>query len=435
MVELPKHRNVTLLENMRWNVAGNIIGRTVGPLFQIIIARLLRPADFGLFAIVLAVSALLEIVRDLGFSPAIIVDTADEDCFSLQFTLQLSLAVILFVIVLILTPVAVTIFAQPDLALILPIIGSIVFLTAISDPVTTSLLKKQCYQTLAFRQILMPLVTGVTGLLLANADYGVYALVLGLLAGHVANTAFLGWLYREQFHLTWRPDSLSRLFCFGRHIIIQRMSGFLVNQADSFFISANLGTSRLGVYRLGNQLAFLLPSLVFPQIQQVLFTEFSAQVDQSTFSSLYYRYVRLSGALLLSYSMATWVLTPYIIEWLLGAQWSTIVPVIQLISVGVVTGYLAALNVDVGKPLGIVRKYTVFLILRALVTITAIIIASTYSLQAAVSTWVVTGLLANVANEIMFHRYQKIIQYRLEKLLIYLSAWCWAGYVIRSVQF
>jgi teichuronic acid exporter len=420
--------------NISWNVAGNIVGRTLGPLMQIMVARILLPSDFGVFAIVLAVVALLEVVRDLGFTPAVIVDHADADYLPLQFTAQLILAFVLFVFVVMLTPLAVDLFSQPELTTILPVIGCVVFLMAVSDPVITSLLKSQNYRALSFRQVLMPMVTGVTGLVLAYAGYGVYSLVFGLLAGHVANAIFLGWLYHDQFRLAWQRDVLLRLFSFGRHIIMQRLSGFFVNQADSFFVSMNFGANSLGVYRLGNQLALLLPGLVFPQVQQVLFTEFSSHKDKSSIAELYYRYIRWSGGLLLIYSILTYLLVPYLVEWVLGSHWLAVVPVIQVVVVGTATGYLAALNFETAKPLGLVRQYTVFAILRSLATIAAVIIASTFSLHAVVVTWVCAGLAANVANEIVFHSCQDLVRLRPEKLVVYLGAWFWAWYVIGNVQ-
>jgi O-antigen/teichoic acid export membrane protein len=420
--------------NISWNVAGNIVGRTLGPLMQIMVARILLPSDFGVFAIVLAVVAMLEVVRDLGFTPAVIVDHADADYLPLQFTTQLILAFVLYLSVIMLTPMAVDLFSQPELATILPVIGCVVFLMAVSDPVITSLLKSQNYRALSFRQVLMPLVTGVTGLVLAYAGYGVYSLVFGLLAGHVANAIFLGWLYHDQFRLAWQQDVLVRLFSFGRHIIMQRLSGFFVNQADSFFVSMNFGASSLGVYRLGNQLALLLPGLIFPQVQQVLFTEFSSHLDKSSIAELYYRYIRWSGGLLLVYSILTYLLVPYLVYLVLGNHWLAVVPVIQVVVVGTATGYLAALNFETAKPLGLVRQYTVFAILRSLATIAAVIIASAYSLQAVVVTWVCVGLVANAVNEIVFHYYQDLVRLRPEKLVVYLGAWFWAWYVIGNVQ-
>ena len=415
-------------------MAGNLIGRILGPLLQILVARILLPSDFGVFAIVLAVVAMLEVVRDLGFTQAVIVDHAEKDYLPMQFTAQLIMAFVLFACIVMLTPLAVDLFSQPELATILPIVGCVVFLMAGSDPVITCLLKNQNYRALSFRQVLMPLVTGITGLVLAYQGYGVYSLVFGLLAGHFANTIFLVWLYHDQFRLAWQPDVLVRLFIFGRHIIMQRLSGFFVNQADSFFVSINLGAGSLGIYRLGNQLALLLPSLVFPQVAQVLFTEFSSRKDKSSIAGLYYHYIRWSGGLLLVYSILAYLLVHFLVEWMLGNHWLSIVPVIQVIAVVSATGYLAALNVEAAKSLGIVRPYTVFAILRSLATITAVIIASTYSLQAVVVTWVCTGLLANVVNEIVFHRCQDLVRLRPEKLVIYLCAWLWAWYVIRHVQ-
>ena len=60
-------------------------GKFLGPVFQVLIARLLLPADFGVFAIALAWIAAFEIIKDWGLTHAILVRRGGKAELSLQF--------------------------------------------------------------------------------------------------------------------------------------------------------------------------------------------------------------------------------------------------------------------------------------------------------------------------------------------------------------
>ncbi len=421
--------------NIRWNVAGTVIGRSAGPLLQVLIARVLDPTDYGVFAIAFAVVALLEVVRDVGLTQAIIVERSNFDYVALQFWTQMALAVILYALVIVAGPLAAELFSEPELTSVFSLVGLTLFLAALSDPITTHLLKTQNYRVLSLRHIVMPVVAGITGLVLAHAGYGVYALVIGLLAGYLANTVMLAGLYKGRFGLYWSASIFSRLYRFGRHIVAQRFSGFLVNQADSFFVLLGLGAGSLGVYRLGNQLSLLLPSLVLPQAQQVLFTEFSANRERTNVSQLYYKYVAWAGGALILYSVCAYYSAPWLTRIVLGDQWLGMVPVIQIISASAVTGYLASLNLEAARALGIVRPYTLFTVVRSLVTIVTVAYAATHSLYAVVIAWAGVAMIANVVNEIVFYTSQHVVPLRRGKIGIYVVAWVWAAYVVTNTRF
>ncbi|GJM07769.1 MAG: hypothetical protein DHS20C11_00450 [Lysobacteraceae bacterium] len=425
--------NGRMVNNMQWNISATFLGRLAGPLLQLLVARLLEPAAFGLFAVVLVFVSFAEVIRDFGVTQIFVMRQSPDHHINYQFTLQLGLAIVLAFVALILAPVAASALQLDALSVLLPLSALVLFATAISDPLGALFLKKQNYKAYALRQVITPLVSGLVAWLLAANGYGVYALVIGLIAGHYA-TALLMWLKsNHQLRLQWSKEDVAPLLSGGRHIMAQRMSGFLINSLDAIPISYNLGTAQVGIYRMGGQLAQLGPNIVLPQAIQVLFTEFSSFKDKTQIQRHFDRYVMIAGPASIVYAIAAYLLAPPLIPWLLGPQWVALVPVIQLMSATVPTGYLAMLNYETARSMAVVRPFTYYSVLRSIVTLGAIIVASMYSFKAVVFSAACVAIIATLVNELVFYRSQKAVRLLASKLVILCLALAWSIFVAVSL--
>jgi O-antigen/teichoic acid export membrane protein len=398
----------------------------------VLIARLVLPQEYGVFAIALAWLAVYDIVKDWGFTHAIVVRQGGQAEIALQFTVQLGTALLFYAVTLAVTPVAVVLFDQPGLHTVLPLAGLVAFISAVADPLVTECLKEQRYRRLAMRQMAIPVVSGLVGLSLAYQGYGVYALVWGLLIGNVAGALSLVAGGRSSLSLSLDRSLVRDLFPFGKHIVMQRLFGFLVGQADSFIVGRALGLQALGLYRMGNLLAFIVPAASVPQAQQVVFTELSATRSPETIRTRYNQYVNIFGPTLLLYSIVVYLGAPWVIPPLLGEHWRETVPLVQIFAAVVVTGFITPINVDLAKVLGFINSYTYFAAVRSIATIISLAIAAQYSLMHVVTTWVIVGFISNLVNDVIFHMKQEIIKITRSKVVITCASWAWATFAING---
>ena len=428
------HRASLFVRNIAWNITGNLGGKLINPLFQVLIARLLVPEDFGAYSIALAWLAIFEIGKDWGLTQAIVVRRGGTPEIALQFTIQLTTAIAFYSATLALTPLAIAWFSLPSLKIALPLVGLVAFVSAVADPIVTRCFIAQRYRMLAIRQTVMPLGAGAVGLLLAHWGYGMYALIIGLLVGHVAGALAL--LAGERAGIRFNLDAklTANLMPVAKHVVLQRLFGYLVTHADSFIVGRALGPQALGLYRMGNLLAFLVPTATAPQAQQVVFTELSALRDKDHMRIHYARFVNTAGTLLLGYAFLVYATAPTLVPAILGEQWRTCVPILQVFAAVVSVGFVTPLNVDISKILGFVGSYTYFAAARAVVTVTALIWAAQFSTMHVVTTWVVVGLASSFVNDVVFYCKQNIIRVTAAKLALTLAGWSWAAYVIVSVS-
>ena len=260
--------------NVLWNVLGGVTSKITGPIFAILVARLIEPRDYGVFAIGVAVAAFFQIGKDLGLSQAIIVDDKNDEHLSLQFTVQLSWACLVYAVLYVLSPyVALAYGDAPELVSVLRILGLGFFVAAVVDPYATHHLKQQNYRFLFIRQVVPTVVGGILMLVLAHQGHGVYALVAGTLSSAIAAALVMAWGAGVLPRLTVNWPLLRRLFRLGKHITLQEFAGYLVQQADSIIVGRNLGPAMAGLYKIGNTIALIIPNSISSQIQQVVFTD------------------------------------------------------------------------------------------------------------------------------------------------------------------
>ena len=420
--------------NVLWNVLGGVTSKITGPIFAILVARLIEPRDYGVFAIGVAVAAFFQIGKDLGLSQAIIVDDKNDEHLSLQFTVQLSWACLVYAVLYVLSPyVALAYGDAPELVSVLRILGLGFFVAAVVDPYATHHLKQQNYRFLFIRQVVPTVVGGILMLVLAHQGHGVYALVAGTLSSAIAAALVMAWGAGVLPRLTVNWPLLRRLFRLGKHITLQEFAGYLVQQADSIIVGRNLGPAMAGLYKIGNTIALIIPNSISSQIQQVVFTDMAERRKDPDFMvRRYYQFVNLVGSGSLLFSVLLYLLAPTLVPMFLGEQWQGTISVIQVFVIVIPFVPLVLLNLNISKILGFNHIYSLFVVGRSLLTITVVVILSFHSLMAVVVGWVTVGMATSVVNALLFFRYQRIIPPSKGLVALFIAGMGWGVIAIAT---
>lgn len=408
--------------------------KIIGPIFSILIARLLSPTDYGLYALSVTIISFLSLFKDLGISQAIIIDHGKEDFFSLQFLIQSIMAIILYTILLIFHENVNVFFEVGIENNLLLLMGSLLFIYALQDPIVTKLLKENGYKTLFYRQVIPALTYGISAFLLALKGFGVYSLVYATLFSQALITVVLYYKSRVLPKIYFDMLVFKRLFLLGKHLIFQKINGFVSIQTDTLIVGKNMGTELLGVYKMGAQLTNLIPNTIMVQVQQVVFTDISKNKNNLTHTERRYRqFSYLSYISMLIYSLVVVSVSPYLVPLVLGDQWLGVIPLMQVFSLGIPTGYLVMLNSELAKIYGFAHIYSYYGVFRGFFTIVMIIIGSLYSVKMVAILLVFSILVSNFINQILFYKFQKMIKFEYWKLGCFFVMWIYAAIVIMNI--
>lgn len=308
---------------MLWTVSGQWGSQVLRLASIVVLARLLTPDDYGLMAMVWAITGFVYTVGSLGLSEAVVQrKDLTHGQTSALFWLNVGLGAVLALLVAASAPLIAAFYGRPELVEITWALSVTFFLGGLMVQHQALMLRRLDFRAVAVRSFLSTVVTTVVSIGVALTGAGYWALVAGQLAGSVT-AVLLAWRAVD-----WTPSRPRRaagvreLLSFGGGISTFRLLDYAAKNVDNILIGRFLGTAQLGLYTR----AYGLLMLPLTQIHGPV-----ANVVRPTMAALWgeperYRRFYLTALQGLCYAVMPLVVvlavlaTP-VVELLLGQQW------------------------------------------------------------------------------------------------------------------
>lgn len=301
---------------------------------NVILARLLTPNDFGVVAAGVVVMVIAWQITDLGTSAVIIQREAiDNALVCTLFYVNLLFGVALGGAMFLLGHPIAILLGQPHAASAIQALASICLIGAVGNMHHALLRRTLRFGQLAVVNIGNAVVSGVVGVVLAVAGWGLWALVVGIIAGTTVST--LGAWYWHP----WRPSAqldLGRLRTVARpsvHYFYTSALAIGFNQLDKVIVSRMLGGGALGTYSLAQRTVTAPINTVSEAVSTVSFSVFAR--DQNDPAALRAGATRAVGVVALVVMPATIglaVLAHQVVVVVYGVRWEAAIPVIQVLA-------------------------------------------------------------------------------------------------------
>jgi O-antigen/teichoic acid export membrane protein len=338
------------VRGMFWAYGSFVAGRSLTLVSTAILARLLDPRDFGLVALALVFTALLETVADLGLSQALVVMRDDQvpERADTVFLGSIGIGATLTAVVAGLGPVMALFFHQPALSWLMGLLGVNFLLRALGSTHYALAEKRIDFRARTQAEVADVLVRGVASIALAAAGLGAASIVLGYLAGTVALSATLWLVVPWRPRLLLRRDDLRGLVRFGAAYSGVDAIAAVSNNVDYVFVGRVLGPASLGLYSLG----FRLPELLIMNLSlvagRVLFPAFAA-VAREALADAFLMAFRYTMMIAMPLAAGLAALSQPVILALFGDKWEGSVGAMRVLS-------LYALFLTVNIPAGTAYK-------------------------------------------------------------------------------
>ncbi len=328
---------------LAWSLVRTWGGRLIGFFIYFQLARLLTPADIGLFAAGFAMLVLMELLVDQGMMHAVVQRPALSDgllnaMFATNLTLALGLAALLA-----LTGPSIERWMQaPGLATVVLVSSAAVVFTALGLCQEALARRALDFQALALRTLISTAISGVVAVALAFNDYGVWALVVQFVLATCINTLTLWVRPRWRPTLTLDLAGLGQLLRFGWNVLATRLVGYAGTRGLDLMVGVLLGPAALGLFSVGSKLQFISLQLLGTALVDVAYPAFSRlQADRQGLCRAHLMAVQSVSLV----SMPLWALlylcAPEAIEVAFGPRWFGAVPVLQAMAL---IGALQVLN-------------------------------------------------------------------------------------------
>jgi polysaccharide transporter, PST family len=240
----------------------NLTARGIDFIFQfvslIVLARLLTPADYGVFAMVMPFVWLLITVGDLGLASAVLQQPdLNERQASAVFQVN-AIAGVAFALVLFLcSPFIGWFYGDPRVTEIAAILSVMLVVSGFTAVQQALLRRALLFDVLLRAQIASSATSSAIAVFLAWNGAGYWALVARALVDPLIYSS-VAWISAAWWprHAEW-GDATKTLLRFGRYYLGSSILYALARQADNVLIGWRYGSAELGPYALAYRLFFL----------------------------------------------------------------------------------------------------------------------------------------------------------------------------------
>lgn len=327
--------NKSLAKGVVWSIFDKFFIVIFQLLFEIILARLLLPADYGIVAMVTVFIAVAQVFVDGGFMNALIQkQNRTEDDYSTVFYSNIAISLIIYALLFVLSPAIAQFYNVPVLEKIVQIIGINVVLNAISLVYRTKLSVVLDFKKQAFISVISILTSGLTGIVLAYSNYGVWALVWQSILFYGINTFLLvittQWVPQPRFSI----DSFKKLFGFGSKLLAAGILQNIFTNLYSLLIGKVFSSGNLGLYVKANQFTMYPSSVTTNMLQRVLYPYLAAyQHDNAKLSFLNKRYYTFVAMFFFPLFIGLAVLAEPFVLLLFSETWIEVVPMVRVLAI------------------------------------------------------------------------------------------------------
>lgn len=303
-------------------------------LYIIVVSRFLTPSQFGLFAMVTAITGIYDLFRDGGLSAAAIQQgTITDEQKSKLFWINMLVGGVLTLLCLLTAPVLVHFYHEPRLFWV-TVAMSLGFLFSAAGAQYSAILQRELrYVTFTVIDVLSVLLSTVVAVGMAVSGFGYWSLVWGTISWAVANT-FMMWMV-----VPWRPGwprkggEVTSMLKFGGTVTLNGLVVYVAYNLDKVLLGRFWGAEALGLYTRACQLINIPTAQLNSAIGSVAFSALSRlQEDPRQYKNYFLKGYSLVVSLTAPITLFSAAFADDIVRVTLGAGWEQAAVVFRLLT-------------------------------------------------------------------------------------------------------
>ncbi len=335
-----------VMNGLLWKIISVVVKQGSRIVVGLVLARLLTPDDYGLAALVLVFSSLIYIFSDLSLGAALVQrQSLTEGDRSTVFWVSVAAGVICTAVGIAVAGLVADFYGEPAVKPLFIAVSFSFLIVSLGVTQEALLIRAMSFRALEVRQMAAALIGAAVAIVVAARGGGAWAIIVQQLVVVAVATALI-WIVSP-----WRPRavfstaSVRDLGTFGGNVFGTRMVYYLNRNADNLLIGRFLGPAALGAYSLAYNVILLPFSQVAGPLEQLLYPAFSRMQDEaSRLREAFLRVNRLVCTINMPLLLGLAVLADQFVPVVLGDQWRSAIPVIQILALVGVAQSLQALN-------------------------------------------------------------------------------------------
>ncbi|MBL8550127.1 MAG: lipopolysaccharide biosynthesis protein [Hyphomonadaceae bacterium] len=301
----------------------------------VLLARLLEPSDFGVFAMVMVIVNLGGLLQNFGLGQAVVqkqVLTSGQ--VGAVFWISSTLGVMLGAVVAATSPIVSTLYNEPRAGALSLGAAGLLAIAGIANAQLAILNRRMMFGALAAIDVASALVGLVVALTAAILGAREWALLLG--TGSSQATILAGTWIASGWLPTERPDfrGVSQMLRFGSRVAASQIAEFVSRNADNALIGMFSGVGQLGLYDRAYKLLLFPVQQVNMPLGRVLLPILSRlQEEPERYRQVYLRAIRQVMLVTQPGIVFLGMSAPMLIDFLLGPKWAGAAPIFAWLAI------------------------------------------------------------------------------------------------------
>lgn len=321
-----------MFKGVFWSAVERYSGTLMSLIVSIVLARLLRPEDYGVVAIVLVIIGFLNIFSSMGIGPAIIQrnDFTQKDINDL-FTMSLFIATLLSLLLFGSSWGIAWYYENEQIVPICQLLSICVFFTSLNMVPHALMSKNMRFKEMAKRTLIVQVATGVFSVGAALKGWGVYSLVISPILSSII-TFFYFWRCYPVYisrHFSLKP--FKSIWKFSSYLFAFDFFNYFAGNLDKLIIGKLMPLSALGYYEKSYRLMQMplqnVSSVVSPVMQPIMS---SFQNNYVEMANKYNRIVKFMATIGFPLSVMLIFTGDELVTLFFGTQWKAAVPSFQV---------------------------------------------------------------------------------------------------------
>ena len=316
-----------------WSFIGSISSRIFQVITTFMLAKLLVPADFGVFALASIVINALAIVSDIGFAQVLIylkgdIERSANKAFILSIATSTALAAILFFSV---NSIG-SIFGVPAICWPMRVMALSLIVSGSASVPSVILDRGLKFKKKTMSEVPGAFIYAVVSISLAAMGVGVWSLVVGWCSMVIVDVgitwAICSWRPKWEFHV----EECKAIINYGKHLVVSIAVAFIFVQIDKAAIGKWLGVSALGAYSIAFTICNLPVTNLTAVINRVMYPAFSKLADITEVRDMYLQVLRPLSVIAFPCAAALMILAGPLLRVLYGSKWEQAIPLFPMLA-------------------------------------------------------------------------------------------------------
>lgn len=319
---------------LSWTSGFRIISRGITFLRIIVLARILSPAQFGLFGIATLVLAFLEIITETGINVFLVQEEDDIDHYiDNAWLISIIRGVVISCAILLLSPLIVGFFNAPMALPLLLLISIVPFIRGFINPSIVKFQKNFQFNKEFYYRIVIFFFDSIVAITLGFITKEASSFIWGLIAGAILEVILSFVFIKPRPRFTRNTVHVKKIFHSGKWVTLFGIFNYAAQKGDNIIVGRVMGAGSLGIYEMGYNLSTLPISEVSDVVNKVVFPLYvKIRNDAKKLRSIFTKIMIFVSIVVVLFSIVLFFLPKEIIILLLGNKWGDVYPILKILA-------------------------------------------------------------------------------------------------------